>query len=144
MRFNKLSAVAWITASILIVSACSRSENHATSKSMSVAEQSEIAKRYDPFSLIEVRSISDLPKGLKFHLNRWLGQRNEKIGPPSEDDDPGDRPGRFIIAGVSDKVHWLHTRCMDMLLLRMRRRMCMRNPTGWSQKSGTPLGIRRL
>jgi len=102
MRFNKLSAVAWITASILIVSACSRSENHATSKSMSVAEQSEIAKRYDPSSLIEVTSISDLPKGLQFHVNGWLGQRNEKIGPPSEDDDPGDRPGRFIIAGVSD------------------------------------------
>jgi hypothetical protein len=51
--------------------------------------------------LIEVTSISDLPKGLKFHVNGWLGQRNEKIGPPSEDDDPGDRPGRFIIAGVS-------------------------------------------
>ena len=30
-----------------------------------------------------------------------VGSAERKIGPPSEDDDPGDRPGRFIIASVS-------------------------------------------
>ena len=79
-----------------------RSENHATSKPMSVAEQSEIAKHYDPSSLIEITSISDLPKSLQSRVNGWLSQRNEKNGPPSQDGDPADRPGRFIIAGVSD------------------------------------------
>jgi hypothetical protein len=68
----------------------------------SIAEQTAIAKLFDTSSLVEVTRISDLPNDLKEHFKGWLGRRRENIAPPSEDDDPGDRPGGFIIAGVSD------------------------------------------
>jgi hypothetical protein len=68
----------------------------------SIAEQTEIAKRFDASLLVEVASISGLPDDLKSHFKGWLGQRRENLAPPSEDDDPGDLPGAFIIAGVSD------------------------------------------
>ena len=68
----------------------------------SIAEQMAIAKQFDASSLVEVTSISGLPSDLKLHFKGWLGQRRENLAPPSEDDDPGDLPGRFIIAGVSD------------------------------------------
>jgi hypothetical protein len=68
----------------------------------SIAEQTAIAKQFDAPSLVEVTTISDLPNDLKSHFKGWLGQRRENIAPPSEDDGPGDLPGGFIIAGVSD------------------------------------------
>jgi hypothetical protein len=68
----------------------------------SIDEQTAIAKTFDASSLTEVTKISDLPNDLKEHFKGWLGQRKENIAPPSEDDDPGDLPGGFIIAGVSD------------------------------------------
>ena len=68
----------------------------------SIAEQTSIAKRFDASSLVEVAKISSLPSDLKSHFKGWLGQRRENLAPPSEDDDPGDLPGAFIIAGVSD------------------------------------------
>lgn len=68
----------------------------------SIAEQTEMAKHFDASSLVEVARISDLPHDLKSHFKGWLGERRENIAAPSEDDDPGDFPGAFIIAGVSD------------------------------------------
>jgi hypothetical protein len=67
----------------------------------SIAEQTAIAKQFDASSLVEVTSIAGLPSDLKLHFKGWLGQRRENLAPPSEDDDPGDLPGGFIIAGVS-------------------------------------------
>ncbi len=69
---------------------------------LSVAEQTAIAKQFDMSSLVEVTRISDLPNDLEEHFKGWLGRRRDNIVPPSEDDDPGDLPGGFIIAGVSD------------------------------------------
>jgi hypothetical protein len=71
-------------------------------RDFSIVEQAAIAKQYDPSSLVEVTNISNLPDDLKSHFKGWLGQRRANIAPPSEDDDPGERPGGFIIAGVSD------------------------------------------
>jgi hypothetical protein len=104
MCLTRVSPVVWMATSILIMSACSRSGDRAAAQlhEMSIAEQAEIAKRYDPSALAEVTSISNLPADLKSHFKGWLGQRSEHPGAPSEHDDPGDRPGRFIIAGVSD------------------------------------------
>jgi len=68
----------------------------------SIAEQMAIAKTFDASSLVEVTNISSLPSDLKLHFKGWLGQRRENLAPPYEDDDPGDLPGAFIIAGVSD------------------------------------------
>jgi hypothetical protein len=67
----------------------------------SIAEQTAIAKQFDTSSLVEVTRISDLPSDLKQHFKGWLGRRRENIATPSEDD-PGDLPGGFIIAGISD------------------------------------------
>jgi hypothetical protein len=74
----------WMATSILLMSACSRSGDRAAAQlhKMSIAEQAEIAKRYDPSALAEVTSISNLPDDLKSHFKGWLGQRSEHPGPP--------------------------------------------------------------
>jgi hypothetical protein len=74
---------------------------------------------------VEVARLSDLPHDLKSHFKGWLGERRENIAAPSETDDPGDFPGAFIIAGVSDSGALVAWGSMDMFRRRTRQRMFM-------------------
>lgn len=78
----------------LMLTGCSRPSGSVPSppREMSISEQSEIAKRYNPSSLIEVNKLSDFPSELRSHFKGWMEPGEEH----------GDAPNRLIIAGLSD------------------------------------------
>jgi hypothetical protein len=94
MFLNRIGIVGSLAPLALSMLACSRSSDSVPSQSrdMSISEQSAIAKRYDPSSLVQVDRVSNLPAMLRSHFKGWMepGETNGTV------------PYRFIIAGASD------------------------------------------
>lgn len=103
MLSRKVKSIFWAAASIFAMLACSPSDesSRAPMHEMTIAEQTEIAKRYDASTLVEVDRLADLPVELRHHFVGWM-ERSENPGLPSANDAHGDVPYRFMIAGASD------------------------------------------